>query len=110
MKKLALIMLVLLLSLPVMAAEQLDLTTPYSCANYRVDKLFLDWSGETIFIVLLCPSTGERREFVYSGSIARTFMIALNKANLSTNSLQKRIFDRLVTDGKLAGTVSGSPD
>jgi hypothetical protein len=39
-----------------------------------------------------------------------TLLNALNTANLSTNSLVKRIFNRLVADGYISGTVSGTPD
>jgi hypothetical protein len=34
---------------------------------------------------------------------------ALNTANLSTVSLVKRIYNRLITDGYIAGTVAGTP-
>lgn len=35
---------------------------------------------------------------------------ALNTANLTSNSLIKRIYQRLVTDGYIAGTITGAPD
>lgn len=92
--------------------EQLDLTTPVTTPNlatYRVDELHLKWSAERIDIRLL-GTNGESRWESYSGPAARTLMTALNKANLTTNSLRKRILNQLVTDGKLAGSVSGTPD
>ena len=36
-------------------------------------------------------------------------IISLNKANLSTTSLERRIINQLVSSGFLAGTVSGTP-
>jgi hypothetical protein len=37
-------------------------------------------------------------------------MAALNKADLSSNSLQKRVLQKLIDDGVIPGTVSGAPD
>jgi len=39
----------------------------------------------------------------------RTLLIQLNKANLSTISLEKRILNRLFADKHLAGSVTGTP-
>ena len=98
--------------LSVSAGEQLDLTTPETApnvTNYRVDALVLDWAGARID-VRVSGTNGEKKSFTYTGTTATTLMIALNKANLTTKSLQRRILERLVTDGLYAGTVSGSPD
>jgi hypothetical protein len=46
----------------------------------------------------------------WDGATADTLIIALNKANLTTISLEKRVLNQAVTDGKLSGTISGSPD
>ena len=41
---------------------------------------------------------------------AETLIVALNKANLSVTSLEKRVLQRCQQDGKLgAGTISGVP-
>jgi hypothetical protein len=37
-------------------------------------------------------------------------MISLNKVNLSVKSLHRRVIEQLINDGKLDGTISGSPD
>ena len=92
------------------AGEQLDLAAPINISAYRVIGLNLDWEGATIVIHLRAVTTGKSSTFIYTGATATSLMTALNKANLSTNSLQKRILEKLVTDGKLTGTVSGSPD
>ena len=92
--------------------EQLNLTFPVTYPNttsWKVDELHLRWSAARIDIRLL-GSGGESKHVIYSGSTATTLMSALNKANLSTNSLHKRILNQLVTDGEISGTVSGSPD
>lgn len=85
--------------------------------SYRVIVLLLDW--EKAFIdIQLRGDNGELRRVSYGGPgatsqdriQAQSMMIALNKANLSVKSLQRRILEQLVTDGKLSGTVTGTPD
>ena len=96
--------------------EQIDLTAPESyplpvktVANWKVDELHLQFSAAHIGIVLLGPLK-EVREVHYNGATATSLMAALNKANLSTKSLHKRVLEYLVTDGKLAGTITGAVD
>ena len=102
-------------------AEQIDLTTPYNPGtevdNFRVTALLLDWKGGKIVISLEGYDsgwTGTTRTFVYADTdgdpVATNLMIALNKADLSTNSLHKRIINQLISDGYLDGSISGTPD
>ena len=89
--------------------EQVDLTTPKpSVTSYRGAVLYLDWQNAHIQIGLLGP-LGEQASFTYDGEEATNLMIALNTANLTTNSLHKRALNKLIADGKLAGTISGTP-
>jgi hypothetical protein len=91
-------------------AETLILTTPQSVTDYKIVILKLDWNQKSIVIVLE-DTQGDKLKKSYSGAEAEALIIALNKANLSTLSLQKRILQRLVTDGLMAdGAVTGSPD
>jgi hypothetical protein len=46
----------------------------------------------------------------YVGKTAIDFIKFINTANFTTNSLHKRILQRLTTDGIIVGTVSGTPD
>ena len=110
MKKILMVLSMLLFAVPCFAVEQVDLTTPETCTNYRIANLFLDWDGQLITVSLRCTATGRVQTFTYSGTEARNMMIALNTANLSTNSLHRRIMDKLLADGKIAGTVTGTPD
>lgn len=94
-------------------AEQVDLTTPIdrgTISNYQVGALLLDRQASRIDIRLFDPGTGETANFSYEGQIALDLMIALNKLDLSTTSLHKRIMNRLIADGKIDGTVSGTPE
>ena len=93
-------------------AELLTLAVPVvppSITTYRVVYLAFDWLNPSITIGLT-GANGERFNHSYSGPTATTLMVALNKANLSTISLHRRVIERLVADGVLAGTISGSPD
>mgnify|MGYP001606487925 CR=1 FL=1 len=92
--------------------EAITLSTPESqpsTPDYQIESLTLDWGGSRIYIVIVCVATGKRRAFDYTGDVAKNLMVALNTANLTTNSLHKRILSKLIIDGKLAGTVTGSP-
>jgi hypothetical protein len=90
--------------------ELLTLTTPTPVTTYRVTALELHWTRAYIRVQLI-SSLGVAFKAEYTGTEATNLMVGLNKANLSTNSLHKRILERLATDGKLpAGTVTGSPD
>lgn len=93
-------------------AEQLDLTAPIvppSRTTYTVQGLTLNYPAAVIQATLL-GSDGVVIVIGWEGPPATALMIALNKANLSTTSLQKRVLQQAVTDSKLpAGTVSGTP-
>lgn len=92
--------------------EQLDLTDPVvfpSTTRYEVIYVCLDKRRAHIAIRVE-DEAGRARDFVYSGAEATTLMRQLNKADLSVKSLERRILERLVADGLLAGTISGAPD
>ena len=92
--------------------EQIDLTTVETLPDnnyYRVNELHMYWIGKFIRIELR-GENGETLEFSYDGDEARSLMLALNKANLSTKSLHKRIMEKLINDGLIDGTISGSSE
>lgn len=95
-------------------AEVITLTTPVpvpslDITTWKVVKLELNWLNKIIRIRLQ-NNRGEFLDHTYINSVAETFMIQLNKANLSTTSLQKRILQRLNMDGIIIGTVTGTVD
>lgn len=90
-------------------AEQLTLTIPIVATRttLSLQTLVLDFPNAVIRAGLT-GSDGNDVTVEWTGAAATTLMIALNKANLSTTSLQKRVLQQAVTDGKLtAGTVTG---
>lgn len=86
-----------------------EVTPAITTTDYKVASLRLDVEG-AIVVIILRGTNGERKEFRYENSEATALMVALNKANLSIKSLQRRVLEKLVADGKLAGTIAGSPD
>jgi len=95
------------------SGEQVDLTTPITkpaISYYSVSRLGLDWDAARIEIHLKFAPTGEELIVGYSGVEATNLMVIMNKKNFSTVSMQKTILQKLIADGKLAGTISGSPD
>tara|TARA_Y100000310_G_scaffold225674_1_gene227746 strand:+ start:425 stop:730 length:306 start_codon:yes stop_codon:yes gene_type:complete len=99
-------------------AEQLDLTTPIPATpgidSYTVLGLHLNWArtaeDANIKAILLADNGDQDSRLLAEGAAARTLMAALNKADLSSNSLQKRVLQKLIDDGVIPGTVSGAPD
>ena len=94
-------------------AEQLDLASPAQAApgtvTWKPILLHLNWEAATIKVGFR-GDNGEYTSIGYEGTEATTLMVFLNKANLSTKSLHRRIMERALTDGKLSGTISGTPD
>ena len=91
--------------------EQVDLLDPVqppAVSNYRISRLSLDWDSACIDI-LLRDNVGGTVTATYSGQEATDMMLILNTANLTTNSLHKRTLNKLIADGKLIGTISGTP-
>jgi hypothetical protein len=102
--------LVLVFGAGALAQERVDLTTPEtkpSNTSYRPVRVVLDADLPAIEIWLK-GDNGEVASCHYTGPTAQALLVALNKADLSTRSLNQRILDRVVADGCLVGTVAGS--
>lgn len=93
-------------------SEKIELTTPITVptiTDYRITKLLFDVEGAGI-VIDLKSNTGLALQFSYNGPEATTLMVAMCKMNFTTTSMPKKILQKLIVDGKLAGTISGSPD
>ena len=105
-------------------AEQLNLAAPSGAQTslwrvseiqltrglaYSSDPITPDPAHSRIFIALV-GTNGRTMNHVYNGQTADTLILALNKANLTTVSLERRILNQLVADGVIAGTITGTPD
>jgi hypothetical protein len=100
-------------------AEQVTLDAPLVPAKtvFRIALLALDWQNAHIQVVVQEWDTvtlkyGSQVTVAhYTGAQATNLMIALNKANLTTQSLHQRVIAQLLADGKIpSGTQSGTPD
>lgn len=94
-------------------AETFNLTAPIvppSRTTYAVVGLNLN-KLQAVIQATLQGSDDALLVIGWEGPQALTLMAQLKKANLSVISLDKRVLQQAVTDGKLpAGTVSGIPD
>lgn len=94
-------------------AEILNFSTPEQGAPGTVTwKLILihkNWEQATIKAGFR-GDNGEYTSISYEGTEARNLMRVLNKADLTVKSEQRRIMEKAVADGKLSGTISGTPD
>lgn len=94
-------------------AEQVDLTTAEtftSTTSYKVVLLTFDRLTPMIHIRVQANVSGRFKDFRYESSTALALMNQINKANLTSNSMEKRVLQRLIDDGLLIGTISGTPD
>lgn len=97
------------------AAEVTTLTTPLtkpSQTTCRVNTIYLDITAKTVDISVI-GNNNEVATKTYNASTNPTgaaVLSTLNTANLTTNSLIKRVLTRLATDAVCVGTVTGTPD
>lgn len=60
--------------------------------------------------VHLVGDHGQVLDHTWNGQPAHNLLVALNKANLTIKSLHKRVMEQLITDGVIAGSITGTPD
>ena len=111
--------------------EKLTLASPTSqpsIAEYQVDYIGISRGAWSIMVELKPDAAGASRiqcswqlvtlacsnGYTATGkpvgfASAQAMIVALNKANLSSNSLEKRVYNQLITDGAFTGSVTGSP-
>ena len=104
----------ILFAFPISAKEQIDLTTPDQAIvgtfTYSIAQLVLDRQHGRIVINLI-GDNGQRKVVIFGDAEnARSMLRVLNTANLSNKSLYRRIMEELISNGNLAGTISGTPD
>lgn len=96
--------------------EMLTLAVPLpATSTLRIADVDLNVRGSLIRIVFAEWAGGawveNGREIIatWSGAPAESLILALNVANLSVKSLHRRVMEQAITDGKLAGAISGTP-
>lgn len=96
--------------------ERVDLTTPVTpptLSNYHLERLIID-VDLCVISAQLKGTNGEALVKIYNSTTVptcATLLTQLNKANFSGGnpSLIRVIYNRLITDGVIVGTVSGVP-
>jgi len=87
--------------------EKLIPTTPPG--EYTVYAINMNWRHGALEISLSDDMGGDFTHFI-TGAAATTMMNDMNKDDHSVTSLHKTVLDKLVADGIIAGTISGTPD
>jgi len=82
---------------------------PPTVTDYKVIRIDLN-RKEQIFHMAAESNTGVIVERIERGDVAMSLMIALNKANLSIKSLERRVLEYMAGKGDFAGSVTGAPD
>jgi hypothetical protein len=77
--------------------------------NYVGPVRQLDKTASYIKIQLV-GQNGVGTPFFYTGTEADDLIVGLNKAALNIKDMHTRIMEKLIADGRLAGTITGSPD
>jgi hypothetical protein len=98
-------------------AEELTLTTPVvtpakTTTGYYVGRLLMD-RDQQLFLMIVRGTNGESRGAERRGVEAMTLMRALNKANGTIKSLDRRALEWYLTQPEgadLQGAVTGAPD
>lgn len=95
-------------------AEALTLTTPATrtTTTYRVAQLHLE-PDDRRFTLVVRGTNGETITAYREGTDAVTLMRALNKANNTIKSLERRALEWLAAQPEgaaIPGTISGAPD
>lgn len=101
-------------------AEQVDLAAPITKPAqtfWRILRLGLEVEAKQVNVHLI----GDNGELLFVSyptpappshpdqPTGETLLTTLNTANLTNNSLVRRVFTRLIADGYLAGTITGAP-
>lgn len=107
------LILALLLLIPavVPAQEVVTLGTPIvrTANGCALDTLLLDVTRARIVASLLCGGEPVTKQYdQFTTPTGATLLHALNVGNFSTNSMIRAVYLRLITDGVISGTVSGS--
>lgn len=94
------------------AQERVTLGTPITVSQtgWDLSSMLLDVDHMRIIIRLRATGTANTTlEKTYDGAVGDNLLRALNKANLTTRSLIQRTYDRLIADGVIDGSVTGTP-
>ena len=112
-RQLIFIVTLLMVSLTATAAQEVSvLTTPVTSTVLQYEILGMsfyrlpEWSLEIVYV----DNLGKRLQDNHRSDEARDLIVALNKANLTTKSLERRLMEHLIAEGKIPpATITGTP-
>lgn len=96
------------------AQELVTLSVPVvktSTSSCALDYLTLDVGNSRILVVLKCNNADVIQK-VYDDTTTpkgAALLTNLNRGNFSTNSLIKAVYNRLIQDSVITGSISGTP-
>ena len=94
------------------AQEVVNLTAPITKPNIsscKLDRMTLDITNSVVTIGLICTDIRINKEYdSNTNPTGAALLTALNRANFTVNSLIKAVYNRLITDGVVTGTVTGT--
>jgi len=87
--------------------ERIELTTPVvkTVASYEVVELSLRWKPDCEIMLNLKGSDDSARSERIAGQEACDLLSGWSKNDIAGKSIQRRVFEYLITQGKLSGTV-----
>jgi hypothetical protein len=103
-------------------AEELVLTDPIVqpevvTSKFRVTSISMNMEAlpaadgvPALMVINLRDNNNAGRTVTYEGQVAKDYIKFVNTGNFSVNSLNKRLLQKLSTDGQLPGTVVGAPE
>lgn len=75
---------------------------------YKLKEIYMN--VDTKYVSIILDNNGARTKFEFHDAQAVTIMRTLNTANMAAVSMITRMFNFLINQGLLAGTISGVPD
>lgn len=94
------------------AQEKADLTTPQTVtvASYEIAGIELRRLPRWTLRIVYMDDQGVEHYDLHQDDEAQALIIALNKADLSTMSLERRALQHLINEGKIPdATITGTP-
>ena len=77
---------------------------------YQIARITFDWEHGLV-TVTLSGTNGQIKQVLYGQNTGgRALMRSFNRPGTQAKSIQRRIMEKLIADGHLAGTISGAPD
>lgn len=111
-----LVLIVLLLAgvVGLRAQEAVTLTTPIaqpSIATCHVSRMALDFDANVIAVALACNGgNGISKQYdATTTPTGATLLHNLITGNFAVNSFVKAVYNRLIADGVITGTIAGTP-